>query len=94
MFLVYALIQPLYEPAHHRLRGRPAPLRALVYGLGFTAVEYGSGRVFRALRGEAPWDYSYARVHVDGLVRPDFAPLWAAAGLALELVHDRLAARH
>ncbi len=87
---VYALLLPLYEPVHDRVRDRPLPVRATVYGLGFLAVEYSSGRVFRRLRGEAPWDYTYAKRHVDGLIRPDYFFLWALAGLLCEPLHDRL----
>ncbi|HEX6701936.1 MAG TPA: hypothetical protein VF101_14510 [Gaiellaceae bacterium] len=87
---VYALAQPLFEPLHDRLRGRSVAARGLVYGGGILAVEYTAGRVFRRTLGRAPWDYSYARYHVDGLVRPDFLPLWAIYGLALERVHDAL----
>ena len=91
MFPIYGLIQPLYEPLHDKMRGRfPAPVRGAVYGLGFMAVEYATGRALRAARGEAPWDYSYASRHVDGLVRPDYLPLWAAGGLALEHLHRAL----
>src|SRR2546429_6835450 len=44
------------------MRGR-VPLwgRALVYGSGFQAAEYLSGRLLRRLLGQAPWDYSAAR---------------------------------
>jgi hypothetical protein len=87
---VYALAQPLFEPLHDRLRDRSAVARSLVYGGGILAVEYAAGRVFRRTLGRAPWDYSYARWHVDGLVRPDFLPLWALFGLALERLHDAL----
>jgi hypothetical protein len=91
MLPIYALIQPLYEPLHDAMRGRvPAPVRAATYGIGIMTVEYASGRSLRALRGEAPWDYSYARRHIDGLVRPDYFPMWAAEGLALERLHDAL----
>lgn len=92
MLPIYALIQPLYEPLHHSLtRNRvPALVRGTVYAIGFMSVEYASGRLLQALRGEAPWDYSYATRHIDGLVRPDYFPLWAAAGLGLERLHDRL----
>jgi hypothetical protein len=87
---VYALAQPLFEPLHDRLRGRPVAARGVVYGVGILAVEYTTGRLFRRTLGRAPWDYSYARRHVDGLVRPDFLPLWALYGLALERLHDAL----
>lgn len=91
MLPIYALITPLYEPLHDSMRGRVPRLgRAAVYGLGFLAVEYATGAGLRRWRGEAPWDYSYARVHVNGLIRPDYFFLWAAAGLALEPLHDHL----
>jgi len=91
MFPIYALIAPLYEPIHDAMRDRaPAPVRAAVYGAGFLGVEYASGAGLRAWRGEAPWDYTYARIHLHGLIRPDYLFLWAAAGLALEPLHDHL----
>ena len=91
---VYALAQPLFEPVHEALRRRAiAPARALVYGLGIVGVEYASGRALRRVLGAAPWDYSHARRHVDGLVRPDFVPLWGALGLGLEALHDLLVGR-
>jgi hypothetical protein len=93
MLPVYALIQPLFEPAHQIMRGRvPLGGRALVYGSGFHAGEYLSGRLLRMLVGEAPWDYSAARWQLDGLIRFDYFPLWAAAGLMTERLHDILTA--
>lgn len=89
MFPIYGSMAPLFEPLHDALRDRlPAPARAAVYGLGFMGVEYASGSALRSLVGKAPWDYSYAPRHINGLVRPDYLPLWAAAGLAMERVHD------
>lgn len=94
MLPIYALIQPLYEPLHDAMRDRvPAPARGAIYAAGFMTVEYASGRALRGLLGEAPWDYTYASRHIDGLVRPDYFPLWAGAGLALERLHDRLMTR-
>lgn len=91
MFPIYALIAPLYEPVHDALRDRlPRLGRATVYGAGFLAVEYVSGALLRGVRGEAPWDYTYARRHLHGLIRPEYFFLWAAAGIALEPLHDSL----
>jgi uncharacterized membrane protein len=91
MFPIYGLVQPLYEPLHDALRHRlSASGRALVYALGFFAVEYLSGRLLRKVVGEAPWDYSHARFHLHGLIRLEYVPLWAGAGLGLERLHDRL----
>ena len=94
MFPIYGLLQPLFEPLHDAMRGRvPAVLRGAVYGGLIMAVEYGSGRALRRAVGAAPWDYSSARWHVQGLIRADYLPLWAFAGLAMERVHDRLTGR-
>lgn len=90
MIPIYALIQPLFERAHNQMRDRPALVRAAMYGVGFLAVEYTTGAILRRWRGRAPWDYTYARRHIDGLIRPDYFVLWGAAGLALEPLHDRL----
>ena len=90
MLPVYGLVQPLFEPLHDRLRSRPALVRAAVYAGGFTTIEYASGRLLRAIRGDAPWDYPHARLNLHGLVRPGYLPVWAAAGLGLERIHDRL----
>ena len=90
MFPIYGLARPLFEPLHRSLRERDvsAPGRAAAYGAGFLAVEYATGKTLRSLLGEAPWDYSEVRANVDGLIRLDYFPLWACAGLALERLHD------
>jgi uncharacterized membrane protein len=94
MFPIYGLLAPLYEPLHDAMRDRvPAPARAAVYGTLILLVEYATGSILRRAIGNAPWDYSDARLHFQGLVRADYFPIWAAAGLALEPVHDRLTGR-
>lgn len=90
MLPVYALAAPLFEPVHDRIRAKPLRARVAAYALGFSLVEYGSGRVLRCLRGDAPWDYSHARLHLDGLVRADYLPVWGAVGLLFERLHDAL----
>jgi Putative ABC-transporter type IV len=90
---VYGLAQPLFEPVHERIRRRPLVLRATVYGVGVLGVEYACGRLLRRLAGRAPWDYGGARFGIDGLVRLDYLPLWAAYGLGLERFHDLLMRR-
>jgi hypothetical protein len=90
MLPVYGGAQLAFEPVHDALRPFGASMRACAYGAGFTAWEYASGCALRALRGAAPWDYSRARLHVQGLVRADYVPVWACAGLAYERLHDAL----
>jgi uncharacterized membrane protein len=95
MFPIYGLLAPLYEPLHDAMRDRgvPAPARAAVYGFLIMVIEYATGSGLRKAIGDAPWDYGDARWNIHGLVRLDYFPMWAAAGLALEPVHDRLAGR-
>lgn len=91
MFPIYALIGPLYEPVHSALRRAPWPLRALAYAVGFIGVETVTGLLLKRLIGRCPWDYTGdTRWQVGGVTRFDYAPLWAALGLALEPVHDTL----
>jgi Putative ABC-transporter type IV len=56
-------------------------------------LEYTMGSMLRRTIGQAPWDYSAARRHFRGLVRPDYFPLWGAVGIGMERVHDRLTGR-
>ena len=94
MFPVYGLLLPMFEPLHEAMRDRvPAPARAAAYAAGFFGVEYSTGWLLRKILGRAPWDYSYAKRQLHGLIRFDYAPLWGLAGLALEPVHDRMTGR-
>jgi hypothetical protein len=93
MFPVYGLMAFLFEPLHDAMRDRPPPVRGAAYAAGFLTVEYATGRLFRVAMGQAPWDYTYARRHLHGLIRPDYFPVWAVMGLAMEPLHDMLAGR-
>ncbi len=91
MFPIYGLLVVLYEPLHDLIRQWPWPARAALYAAGFMAVEYATGWLLRRLVGLCPWDYrGKTRWQLHGLVRLDYAPLWALLGLALEPVHDFL----
>jgi putative ABC transporter type IV len=92
MFPIYGLLAPLYEPVHELIRGFPFGARAVVWSLGFTAVECSSGWLIERLTGRCPWDYvaSANRLAINAYIRWDYFPLWAAVGLALEPAHDVL----
>lgn len=92
MFPIYGLIAPLYEPVHNAIRDYPWPLRAVIWSLGFTAVELISGWLIARLTGRCPWDYSQRRWAINSYIRWDYFPVWALVGLALEPVHDFLVA--
>lgn len=91
MLPIYGLIGPLYEPVHNRLRRVARPVRALVYAVGFITVETIMGTLLKRLTGQCPWDYTgKTRWEIGGVTRLDYAPVWAALGLGLEPLHDRL----
>ena len=90
MFPIYGLLLPLYEPLHNAIRGQNVIARGTVYGISILGVEYASGAALREVTGEIPWDYSDAAWNIHGLIRPDYFFQWAALGLALEPLHDRL----
>ena len=92
MFPIYGSIAFLYEPLHGAIRNGPLAARALVWSLGFTAVEWVSGFAIARATGRCPWDYQAAgaRFAINPYIRWDYFPLWAAVGLALEPVHDFL----
>jgi uncharacterized membrane protein len=86
MFPIYGLGGFAFEAAHAQLAAWPWALRGLVYMFGCFTVEYAAGALIKLATGQIPWDYSYARLHVHGLIRLDYAPVWFGFGLALELV--------
>ena len=72
MFPIYGMASFL-SPICRRLKGKSLVLR----GGGYTCL-----RKFEA----CPWDYSEARLNVNGLIRLDYAPLWFCAGLLFEKI--------
>jgi uncharacterized membrane protein len=92
MLPLYGLAALLFEPAHDAVRTLAWPLRGAIYATGIFAVEYAAGWLLRRTIGRCPWDYSYARASVHGLIRLDYAPVWFLFGLLLERAHDVLRA--
>lgn len=90
MFPLYGLGGLVFEPCHDLIREWHWILRGSLWASAIFAVEYAAGRVLRRCGGRCPWDYSYARWNVDGLIRLDYAPVWFLFGLALERVHDAI----
>ncbi len=89
MLPVYALVPVFLRVLHPPLEGIILPLRLLTYTAILMAMEYVSGRILRKLLGEAPWEPAYRghRLAIDGLVRLDYAPAWALAGLIFERLY-------
>ncbi len=91
MFPIYGLAAAA-EPLFFNLR-RYCPLwqRAGVYVLGIFTVEFLTGWLLQLLTGACPWDYGDRFFSVNGLIRLDYAPLWAILGLIFEEVFVLLA---
>ena len=58
-------------------------VRGLVYTVTIFCTEYLTGK-FLKKHGCCPWDYSSARLGIDGVIRLDYAPLWFFCGLLFE----------
>lgn len=89
MFFIYGLAV-LLEPLHNRIRNWPIIARGGVYALVIFSIEFSTGFLLRIILGVCPWDYSDSPFSIMGLIRLDFTPWWAIAGLLFEKVHDSL----
>jgi len=92
----YLWMHPIYgaagltlEELHRRLAGRSRLTRALASLGVIYATEYAAGAALRRVLGDCPWRYRKG-VHLHGLVRLDYAPLWLAAALGFEYLRDGL----
>lgn len=89
-FPLYGLIVFLFEPLHNAVRPLPWVARGLIYVAGIWAVEYTAGWLLKRAVGRCPWDYTYCRHHLHGLISWDYLPVWFVFGFVLEYLHDRL----
>ena len=86
MFPIYGAGGFAFEAVHAAIGGWPLVARGLVYMAGCFVIEYAAGMLLKAATGKIPWDYSYARWHLHGAIRFDYAPVWFVFGLCLEPV--------
>ncbi len=84
MFPIYGMASFL-SPICRRLKGKSLVLRGGVYTCCIFIGEYITGSFLRKFEA-CPWDYSEARLNVNGLIRLDYAPLWFCAGLLFEKI--------
>ena len=84
MFPIYGMASFL-SPICKRLKGKSLVLRGGVYTCCIFIGEYITGSFLRKFEA-CPWDYSEARLNVNGLIRLDYAPLWFGAGLLFEKI--------
>lgn len=62
-----------------------------LYSVTIFLVEFAAGGLIRLVTGVCPWDYGNNPLSVLGLIRLDYAPLWAALGCFFEEVSLLLA---
>ena len=85
MFFIYGMVVFL-EPFFRFVAPFNFLFRGLIYAVLILAGEFITGTLLK--RAElCPWDYSTSRYHVKGVIRMDYAPAWAVAGLFFEQVY-------
>ncbi len=88
MFPIYGMAAGI-ELVYPKIKHWHPLHRGLLYGCSIMTGEYVSGSILKKL-GVCPWNYDGCRFSVKGIIRMDFFPLWAAAGLLFEwlLLHS------
>lgn len=89
MFFIYGMAVFL-EPIHNKIMGLHFVIRGGVYAVLILLTEYFTGWLLSKLIGVCPWDYGSGKYIVKGFTRIDSAPLWGAAGLLFEKLHNAL----
>lgn len=82
MFPIYGAAAFL-GPISTLLKNHHIWVRGAVYTCCIFTAEYISGTLLKK-RKMCPWDYSKAKLNINGLIRLDYAPLWFTAGLIFE----------
>ena len=80
MFPIYgaaAFASPLFLAVR---KSCPLWQRLGLYSVTIFLVEFAAGGLIRLATGVCPWDYGNNPLSVLGLIRLDYAPLWAALG--------------
>jgi len=85
MFFIYGAVIML-EPVFHLVSPLNFLLRGLMYAFLILLGEFITGTLLKRA-DVCPWDYSHTRFHVRGVVRFDYLPAWAVAGLVFEQIY-------
>jgi hypothetical protein len=85
MFFIYGMVLFL-EPVFRLVAGWPVVLRGLLYAVCILSGEFLTGSLLKKA-ALCPWDYTGSRYHVMGIIRWDYAPAWAVAGLFFERIY-------
>ena len=88
MFFIYGSASFLLEPIHTRIRRLHWLLRGCIWAGLIFAIEFISGTLLKLI-GITAWNYT-GTFAVLGVIRLDYFPAWAAAGLIFKKIHDML----
>lgn len=92
MFFIYGSAV-IFEPVHEFIRNFGFVYRGFIWAALIFAIEYLSGSLLDKTIGNCPWDYTAEGViTIKGYIRLDYLPVWFAAGMFFERLHDFLAA--
>lgn len=82
MFPIYGMAAFLF-PVYKYIKRLHIFLRGSIYTLCIFITEYCTGSFLKQYH-LCPWDYSKAKLNIQGVIRLDFAPLWFLVGLVFE----------
>lgn len=84
MFPIYGLASVI-KPISLKLKKMKMPtiIRGIVYSIGIFMVELITGSILKKTNN-CPWDYSYKKYNINGVIRIDYAPLWCIVGVIFE----------
>ena len=85
MFFIYGMVIFL-EPLFRLVSPLNFLLRGLIYAALIMTGEFFTGTILQRARA-CPWDYSHSRFNVRGVIRFDYLPAWAIAGLVFEQIY-------
>ncbi len=92
MLPIYSMVPILLQFLLPRIEGLILPIRLLIYVAILYAVEYTTGWILRKILGACPWEAGYQdkQWSVHGLIRLDYAPVWALLCLIFESLYKTL----
>ena len=82
MFPIYGLAA-CFSPFVKFLQHYSVPIRGTIYAICIFICEFFTGTLLKKYNA-CPWDYSHSKFHYKGVIRFDYAPAWAIAGLIFE----------
>lgn len=84
MFPIYGMAA-LIAPLSRGLKNKNMWFRGTIYAVFIFLAEFITGSLLKK-QDMCPWDYSKARLNINGVIRLDYAPIWFLTGLLYEKI--------